>query len=202
GQWLQDRLGQPYIIENRPGAGGNIATEVVVRAAPDGYTLLLVSSAHAINAALYDNLKFNVLRDLAPIAAIVSVPNVMLVNPSVSTRTVPEFVAYAKANPGKINMASGGNGTSRHLARQLFKMSTGVNLVHSPYRGSPPALTDLLAGQVQVNFAPVPPSIEHIRAGKLRALAVTTTRRVEGLPDIPTLADFVPGYEASTWAGL
>jgi tripartite-type tricarboxylate transporter receptor subunit TctC len=202
GQWLQERLGQACIIENRPGAGGNIATEAAVRAPPDGYTLLLVSSSHAINATVYDNLKFNTVRDIAPIAAVVSVPNVMLVNPSVPARTVPEFIAYAKANPGKINMASAGNGTSSHLAGELFKMMTSVNLVHVPYRGSPPALTDLLGGQVQVAFAPAPPSIEQIKAGTLRALAVTTSTRWEVLPDVPAVGEFVPGYEASTWAGL
>jgi tripartite-type tricarboxylate transporter receptor subunit TctC len=202
GQWLKDRLGQPFVIENRPGAGGTIGTEAVVHASPDGYTLLLVSSAHAINATLYNNLNFNFIRDIAPIAAIVSVPNVVAVNPSVSARTVPEFIAYAKANPGKINMASAGNGTSSHLAGELFKIMTEVNLVHIPYRGSPPALTDLLGGQVEIYFAPMPPSIEYIRAGKLRALAVTGAVRSEMLPNIPTMGEFVPGYEASTWAGI
>jgi tripartite-type tricarboxylate transporter receptor subunit TctC len=202
GQWLQDRLGQPFIIENRPGAAGNIATEAVVKAPPDGYTLLMVGSSHAINATLYENLKFKIDRDIAPIGAIVSVPNLMVVNPSVSTKTVPEFIAYAKANPGKLNMASAGNGSSGHLAGELFKMMTGVNLVHVPYRGSPPALTDLLGGQVQVYFAPTPPSIEHVRAGNLRALAVTISKRWEALPGIPTVGEFVPGYEASTWSGL
>jgi tripartite-type tricarboxylate transporter receptor subunit TctC len=202
GQWLQDRLGQPFVIENRPGAAGNIATEAVVKAPPDGYTLLMVGSSHAINATLYENLKFKIDRDIAPIGAIVSVPNVMVVNPSVSAKTVPEFIAYAKANPGKLNMASAGNGSSGHLAGELFKMMTGVNLVHVPYRGSPPALTDLLGGQVQVYFAPTPPSIEHIRAGKLRALAVTISTCWEALPGIPTVGEFVPGYEASTWSGL
>jgi tripartite-type tricarboxylate transporter receptor subunit TctC len=202
GQWLQDRLGQPFVIENRPGAGGTIGTEAVVHASPDGYTLLLVSSAHAINATLYNNLSFNLISDITPIAAIVSVPNVAVINPSVSARTVPELIAYAKANPGKLNMASAGNGTSSHLAGELFKIMAGVNLVHIPYRGSPPALTDLLGGQVEIYFAPMPPSIEYIRAGKLRALGVTGVVRSEALPDVPTVGEFVPGYEASTWAGI
>ena len=195
GQWLSDRLGQPFIIENRPGGGGNIGTEAVVRAAADGYTLLLVGPPHAINATLYDKLNFNFVRDIAPVAGIMSVPNVMVVNPSVPAKTVPEFISYAKANPGKINMASSGNGSSPHVAGELFKMMTGVDMVHVPYRGNAPALTDLLGGQVQVYFVTTPASIEFIRAGTLRPLAVTTTMRSDALPGIPTVGDFVPGYE-------
>ena len=201
GQWLSERLGQQFIIENRPGAGSNIATEAVVRAPPDGYTLLLVTSPNAINATLYDKLNFNFIRDIAPVACIIRVPNVMVVNPSFPAKTVAEFIAYAKANPGKINMASAGNGSGQHISGELFKMMTGVNMVHVPYRGDAPALTDLLGGQVQVMFDIMPNSIEYIRAGKLRALAVTTATRSEVLPDIPTVGDFVPGYEASTWYG-
>ena len=197
GQWLSERLGQPFVIENRPGGGGNIGTEAVVRAPPDGYTLLLVSAANAINATLYDKLNFNFIRDIAPVAGIVRVPYVMVVNPSVPAKTVPEFIAYAKANPGKVNMASAGTGAPSHVSGELFKMMAGVEMVHVPYRGGGPALTDLLGGQVQVMFAPMPTSIEYIRAGKLRALAVTTATRSEALPDIPTVGEFVPGYEAS-----
>jgi tripartite-type tricarboxylate transporter receptor subunit TctC len=202
GQWLSERLGQPFIVENRPGAGTNIGTEAVVRAAADGYTLLLVASANAINATLYEKLNFNFIHDIAAVAGIISLPEVMVVNPSVPAKTIPEFIAYAKANPGKISMASGGIGTPGHLSGELFKMMTGVNMVHVPYRGLAPALTDLLGGQVQVAFGSVPSSIEHIRTGKLRALAVTTAMRAEALPDIPTFAEFVPGYEASFWYGV
>jgi tripartite-type tricarboxylate transporter receptor subunit TctC len=202
GQWLSERLGQQLVIENRPGAGSNIATEGVVRAAADGYTLLLVSAAHAINATLYDRLNYNFLRDIAPVAGVIRVPNLMEVNPSLPPRSVPEFIAYARANPGKVNYASGGNGTAQHLAGELFKIMTGVDMVHVPYRGDAPALTDLIGGQVQVMFGNMPSSIEHIRAGKLRPLAVTTAARSEALPDLPPVGDFIPGYEASTWQGL
>jgi tripartite-type tricarboxylate transporter receptor subunit TctC len=203
GQWLSERLGQPFVIENRPGgAGNNVATEMVVRASPDGYALLLVAVANAINTALFERLNYNFLRDIAPVASLVRVPLVMEVGPSVPVRTVPEFIAYAKANPGKITMASAGNGTSPHVAGEMFKLMTGVELVHVPYRGSPPALTDLMGGQVQVMFDLMPSSIELVRAGKLRAVAVTTATRVEALPEVPTVAEFVPGFEASTWQGL
>jgi tripartite-type tricarboxylate transporter receptor subunit TctC len=202
GQWLSERLGQQFIVENRPGAGTNIAAEAVVRSAPDGYTLLLVASPNAINASLYEKLSFNFIRDIAPVAAISREPNVVVVNPSVPTRTVPEFIAYAKANPGRINMASAGNGTTSHLCGELFKMMTGIDLVHVPYRGGGPALADLLAGQVQVFFPPMVVPIGQVTAGKLRALAVTTATRSEALPDIPTVGEFVPGYEASVWFGL
>jgi len=202
GQWLSERLGQQFVVENRPGAGTNIAAEAVVRSVPDGYTLLLTASPNAINASLYDKLSFNFIRDIAPVAAISREPNVIVVNPSLPTRTVPELIAYAKANPGRINMASAGNGTTSHLAGELFKMMTGVNMVHVPYRGGGPALTDLLAGQVQVFFPPMVVPVGQIRAGKLRALAVTTATRSEALPDIPTVGEFVPGYEASVWFGL
>jgi len=202
GQWLSVRLGQQFIIENRPGAGNNLGTEQVVRAAPDGYTILLVNPANAINATLYDKLSFNFVRDIAPVAGLIRVPNVMEVNPSVPVKTVPEFIAYAKANPGKINLASSGNGTSIHMSGELFKMMTGLAMQHVPYRGSAPMLTDLLGGQVQVTFDNMPSSIEHVRAGRLRALAVTTAMRSEALPDVPIVADFVPGYEASAWFGL
>jgi tripartite-type tricarboxylate transporter receptor subunit TctC len=202
GQWLSERLGQQFVVENRPGAGTNIAAEAVVRSAPDGYTLLLAASPNAINASLYDKLSFNFIRDIAPVAAISHEPNVVVLNPSLPTRTVPELIAYAKANPGRINMASAGNGTTSHLAGELFKMMTGVNMVHVPYRGGGPALTDLLAGQVQVFFPPMVVAVGQVRAGNLRALAVTTATRSEALPDIPTVGEFMPGYEASVWFGL
>src|SRR5262245_27011383 len=202
GQYLSERLSQPFIIDNRPGAGSNIAAEAVVRAPADGYTLLLIFSANAINASLYDKLNFDFIRDIAPVASIARLPHVLEVNPGVPAKTVPEFIAYAKANPGKLNMASGGIGTPAHVSGELFKMMTGVNMVHVPYRGAAPALTDLIAGQVQVEFDNLASSIEHIKAGKLRALAVTTTTRSEALPDIPTVADFVPGYEASAFFGI
>ena len=203
GQWLSERLGQPFVIENRPGAGTTIGTEAVVKAPPDGYTLLLVGAAAVTSALLlYDKLNFNLIRDIAPVAAISREPHIMVVNPSVPAKTVPEFIAYAKGNPGKISMASGGMGTVGHLSGELFNMMTGVNIVHVPYRGLAPALTDLLGGQVQVTFASMASSIEYIRAGKLRALAMTTATRSEALPDIPTVAEFVPGYEASTWSGV
>jgi tripartite-type tricarboxylate transporter receptor subunit TctC len=202
GQWLSERLGQPFIIENRPGAATNIATEAVVRAPADGYTLLLVSGAHTVNATLYDKLSFNFIRDIAPVAGIVRLPNLMLVNPSVPAKTVPEFIAYAKANPGKINMASPGIGTQPHLAGELFNIMAGLNLVHVPYRGGAPALTDLISGQVQVMFLSPAASIEYIRSGRLRALAVTAETRWEGLPDLPTVVEFVPGYESSNWFGV
>jgi len=202
GQWLSDRLGQPFIVESRPGAGTNIATEAVVRSPPDGYTIFLVAPANAINATLYDKLNYNFLRDIAPVAGIIRFPNVMEVNPSVPAKTVPEFIAYAKANPGKINMASSGNGSTIHMSGELFKMMTGINMVHIPYRGGAPALTDMLGGQVQVMFDNVPTSLEHIRSGALRPLAVTTATRLELLPDVPTVAEFVPGYESSAWYGI
>jgi tripartite-type tricarboxylate transporter receptor subunit TctC len=202
GQWLSERLGQPFVVESRPGAGTNIATETVVNAPPDGYTLLLVAPANAINATLYEKLNHNFMRDIAPVAGLIRFPNVIVVNPSVPAKTVPEFIAYAKANPGKLNMASSGAGSTIHVSGELFKMMTGINMVHVPYRGGAPALTDLISGQVQVMFDNVPTSIEFIRAGKLRPLAVTTAARSNVLPDLPTVADFVPGYEASAWYGV
>ena len=202
GQWLSERLAQPFIIENRPGAGSNIATEAVVRAAADGYTLLYVTTANAINATLYDKLNFNFIRDIAPVATISRNTYVMLVHPSMPAKTVPEFIAYAKAHPRKINMASAGTGSPPHVCGELFKMMAGVDLLHLPYRGGGPALTDLLGGQVQVYFATTVASIEYIRGGRLRALALTTATRSDALPDIPTVAEFVPGYEASSWYGV
>ena len=202
GQWLSERLGQPVVIESRPGAATNIATEAVVHAPPDGYTLLLVAPANAINVTLYEKLNYNFVHDIAPVAGLIRFPNVMEVNPSVPAKTVPEFIAYAKANPGKLNMASSGNGSTIHVSGELFKMMTGISMIHVPYRGGAPALTDMISGQVQVMFDNVPTSIEFIRAGKLRPLAVTTAQRSEVLPDLPTVADFVPGYEASAWYGV
>jgi tripartite-type tricarboxylate transporter receptor subunit TctC len=202
GQYLSEKLGQQFIIDNRAGAGNNIGTELVVNAAPDGDTLLLINPANAINTTLYDKLPFDFSRDIAPVAGIIRVANVMEVNPEVPARTVAEFIAYAKANPGKINMASSGNGTSVHVSGELFKMMAGVNLVHVPYRGAAPALTDMMGGQVQVMFDNLPSSIEYIKAGKLRALAVTTAERSPALPDVPTVGDTVKGYEASAWFGL
>jgi len=202
GGWLSDRLGQPFVIENRPGAGGNIGAEAVVRAAPDGYTLHLAAAANAINASLYRNLNFNYIRDMAPVAGFARTPLVMEVNPSVPAKTVPEFIAYAKANPGKLNMASGGNGTPQHVSGELFKLLAGVQMQHVPYRGAALALTDLIGGQVQVMFDTIPASIEFIRAGKLRPLAVTSAARLDILPDLPTVGDFLPGYEATSWSGI
>ena len=202
GQWLSERLGQPFVVENRPGAATNIATEGVVRAPADGYTLLLFGSSSAINATFYDKLPFNLIRDISPVAGINRVPYVIVVNPSVPAKSVPEFVNYAKANPGKINMASSGNGSVQHVSGELFKIMTGISLVHVPYRGAAPALTDLISGQVQVMFDAVSSSIEYIRAGKLRALAMTTATRSDALPNLPTISDFVPGYETSSWSGI
>jgi tripartite-type tricarboxylate transporter receptor subunit TctC len=202
GQWLSEHLGQSFIVENRSGAGGNVGAEYVVHAEPDGYTLLSVSSPNAINATLYDNLKFNFIHDIAPVGSIMRVPLVMEVNPSVPVHTVPEFIAYAKANPGKISYGSGGVGTPQHVSAELFKMMTGVDMVHVPYRGAAPALQDLIAGQVQVMIDTTPASMQHIRSGNVRALAVTTLKRADALPDLPTVADFVPGYEATSWFGI
>jgi tripartite-type tricarboxylate transporter receptor subunit TctC len=202
GQWLSERTGQPFIIENRPGGGTNIATEAVVNAAPDGYTLLLAGLPNASNAALFAKLNFNFIRDIAPVAGIVRIPNVIVVNPSVPAKTVPEFIAYAKANPGKVNMASAGNASAGHLCGELFKMMAGVNLIHVPYRGNGPALADLLGGQVEVLFPSLPSSIEYIKTGKLRGLAVTSAKRSEALPDLPTIGEFVAGYEMSAWFGV
>jgi tripartite-type tricarboxylate transporter receptor subunit TctC len=202
GQWLSERLGQPFIIENRPGSGGNIGTEAVVRAPADGYTLLLCGIMNATNAGLYDKLNFDFIRDIAPVASVLRGPSVLVVHPSVPAKSVPEFIAYAKANPGKVYLASAGNGTGSHIAGELFKMMAGVDMVHVPYRGGGPALTDLLGGQVQVMFAATVVSIEYIRAGRLRPLAVTTATRSDALPDIPTVGEFMPGYEASAWFGI
>jgi tripartite-type tricarboxylate transporter receptor subunit TctC len=202
GQWLSERLGQQFVIENRPGAGGNIGTEAVVHGAPDGYTLLHVTTANAVSATLYDKLNFNFIRDIAPVAPIVRFPYIMVVNPSVPAKTLPEFIAYAKANPGKINMASVGIGSTPHINGELFKVMTGTNMVHVPYRSAAAVMTDLLSGQVQLYFGTTASSLEYVRTGKLRALAVTIERRLDALPDIPTVGDFVPGYEASNWYGI
>jgi tripartite-type tricarboxylate transporter receptor subunit TctC len=202
GQWLADRLGQAFVVENRTGAGGNIGTEAVVNAAPDVYTLLLATVPNAVNASLYEKLNFNFVRDIAPVAGVIRVPMVVLVHPSVPAQTLAEFIIYAKANPGKVNMASAGSGSAPHMAGELFKMMTGVDMVHVPYRGQGPALSDLLGGQVQILFAAAPGTADHIRTGKLRALAVTTAARMAELPQIPTVGDFVPGYEASQWYGF
>jgi tripartite-type tricarboxylate transporter receptor subunit TctC len=201
GRWLSERLGQPFIIENRPGGGANIGIEAVVRAPADGYTLLVIGTTAAINATLFEKLNYNFIRDVAPVASIIRVPHVMQVNPSLPVTTVPEFIAYAKANPGKISMGSGGNGSPAHVIGEHFKMMTGVNLVHVPYRGGAPAMSDLIAGQVQVMFSNLP-AVEYIRAGKLRALAVTTATRSDELADVPAVGEVVPGYEASAWYGL
>ena len=201
-QWLSEWLGQPFVVENRSGAAGSVATEAVARARPDGYALLITGSPDAINATLYDNLSFKFVQDIAPVAGIGRAPNVMVVHPSLPAKTVPEFIAYAKANPGKISMASAGVGSSSHMSGELFKMMSGVSMVHVPYRGQAPALTDLLSGQVQVDFSTMPPAIEYVKAGKLQALAVTSPERFEGLPDIPAMAEYLPGYEASLLTGL
>jgi tripartite-type tricarboxylate transporter receptor subunit TctC len=202
GQWLGDHLGQNFIVENRTGAGGNIGTEAVVNAAPDGYTLLLATVPNAVNASLYEKLSFNFVRDIAPVGGVIRVPMVVLVNPAVPAQSLAEFISYAKANPGKVNMASAGSGSAPHMAGELFKMMTGVDMVHVPYRGQGPALTDLLGGQVQILFAAAPGTTDYVKTGKLRALAVTTATRMQEMPDIPTVGDFVPGYEASQWYGF
>jgi tripartite-type tricarboxylate transporter receptor subunit TctC len=202
GQWLSERLGQPFVVENRPGAGTNIGTEVVVRAPADGYALLMVHPPSAINATLYEKLNFNFIRDIAPVVGIIRTPFVMEVNPSIPAKSVPELIAFAKTNPSKISMASAGIGSGPHVAGELFQMMAGIKMVHVPYRGTGPALTDLIGGQVQMYFDGIPTSIEHIRSGKLRALAVTSTSRSVVLPDIPALSDFLPGFEASFWGGV
>jgi tripartite-type tricarboxylate transporter receptor subunit TctC len=202
GQWLSGRLGQQLLVENRPGAGGNIGIEAVIRAPADGHTLLLIDASAAVNATLYDKLNFNLVSDIAPVSGFIRAPYIMEVNPSFLAKTVPEFIAYARTNPSKINMASAGNGSIPHVAGELFKMMAGVNMLHVPYRGAVPALTDLLGGQVQLYFASMPASIEYIKAGQLRALAVTTATRSQALPHIPTVGEFVPGYEASGWQGV
>src|SRR5712691_3387752 len=202
GQWLSERLGQQFVIENRPGAGTNLGTEAVVRALPDGYTLLMIDVSAAVNATLFDKLNFNFIHDIAPVANVVRVPNVIAVHPSFPAKTVPEFIAHAKANPGKVSMATAGNGSTSHIFGELFKMMAGVNLVAVPYRGGGPALIDMLSGQVHVILVPIPASIEYVRSGRLRALGVTSTTRLEVLPDLPPVAEFVPGYEASSWYGI
>ncbi len=202
GQWLSDRLGQPFVIENRPGAATNIAAEAVVRSAPDGHTLLWITAANAINASVYDKLSFNFIRDITPVASFIRGPGVMEVNPAVPAKSIPEFIAYAKAHPGKINLASSGLGTVSHVAGELFKIMAGVDMLHVPYRGAAPALNDLIGGQVQVMILPITSSIEHIKAGRLRALAVTTATRLEVVPDVPTVAEFLPGYDVSDWTGI
>jgi len=202
GQWLTERLGQPFVIENRPGAGSNIAIDAVVNSAPDGYTLLVVSTSATVSMTFYKNLNFNFIRDIAPVAGIVRVPLVMVVHPSVPAQTVPEFIAYAKTNPGKINMASVGNGTTPHMAGELFKMMAGIDMLHVPYRGASPALTDLIGGRAQVMFEGMLSLVEHLRAGGLRPLAVTTATRSQLRPDLPTVGEFLPGYEASVWFGI
>jgi tripartite-type tricarboxylate transporter receptor subunit TctC len=202
GQWLSERLGQPFVIENRPGASSNIATEAAVRAAPDGYTILMVGVFNAVNTTLYEKLNFNFIRDIMPVATITRAPNIMVVHPSFPAKTAPDFIAYARANPGKVDMASDGIGNNGHVVDELFKMMAGVNMVHVPYRGGAPALTDLFGGQAQVMFATMPASIQYVRAGGLRALAVTTATRSEALPDVPAVGEFLPGFEASVWYGV